>query len=94
MPVFQLLLNLIIYYLRTNKLNFIKSNPSKILVSLSIITIAATIIVPILLSGLPEFNFVILPKIYYLYVIGLVLLYAVIVQIVKRIYIKKNNEWL
>ena len=85
---------LIIYYLRTNRLNFIKSNPSIILVLLSILTICATILVPIILSPFPEFHFVILPKVYYLYVIGLVVLYANIVQIVKKIYMNKNHEWL
>lgn len=85
---------LIIYYLRTNRLNFLKSNPSKILVVLSVLTVAATIIVPILLTGIAGFNFVTLPLNYYWYVIALVLLYAAIVQIVKRRYIKKYNEWL
>ena len=85
---------LIIYYLRTNKLNYFKTNPSKILVVLSIITIICTISIPIILSGLEGFQFVILPLNYYLYVILLVILYALIVQMVKRIYIKKNNSWL
>ena len=85
---------LIIYYLRTNKLNYFKTNPSKILVVLSIITIICTISIPIILSGIEGFQFVILPLNYYLYVILLVILYALIVQIVKRIYIKKNNSWL
>ena len=85
---------LIIYYLRTNRLNFLKSNPSKILVVLSILTVAATIIVPILLTGIAGFNFVTLPFNYYWYVLALAILYAAIVQIVKRRYIKKYNEWL
>ena len=85
---------LIIYYLRTNKLNYLKSNPSKILIGLSLITIACTILIPVLLSNFTGFNFVVLPLNYYLYVIGLVILYAVIVQIVKRLYLKKNNSWL
>ena len=85
---------LIIYYLRTNKLNYFKTNPSKILVVLSIITIICTISIPIILSGLEGFQFVKLPLNYYLYVILLVILYALIVQMVKRIYIKKNNSWL
>lgn len=85
---------LIIYYLRTNKLNFLKSNPSKTLVLLSILTIFATITVPILLSFIEGFHFVILPLNYYLYVILLVLLYAGIVQIIKKIYLKKYHEWL
>ena len=85
---------LIIYYLRTNRLNFFKSNPSIILIVLSLLTIVCTIIVPILLSGFEGFHFVTLPINYYLYVIGLALLYAVIVQFIKRKYIKKYNEWL
>lgn len=85
---------LIIYYLRTNKLNHLKSNPSKILVGLSLTTIAFTIIVPIILSSFTGFNFVILPLNYYAVVLLLVLMYALIVQVVKRIYIKKYNSWL
>ena len=85
---------LIIYYLRTNKLSIIKSNPSKILVSLTLITISTTILIPIILSNIPGFNFVILPIYYYLYVLGLGILYMIIVKIVKKIYISKYNEWL
>ena len=85
---------LIIYYLRTNKLQFLKSNPSPILVGLSIMTIGATILVPIILSIVPGFNFIILPANYYLYVIGLALMYAIIVRIFKKIYIDKYHEWL
>ena len=85
---------LIIYYLRTNKLNYLKSNPSKVLILLSLVTIICTIFIPILLSGIEGFNFVILPFNYYLYVILLVSLYALIVQVVKKIYIKKYNSWL
>ena len=85
---------LIIYYLRTNKLNYLKSKPSKALVLLSLITIVFTILIPILLSGIEEFNFVKLPLNYYIYVILLAIIYALIVQIVKKVYIKKNNSWL
>ena len=77
---------LIIFYLRTNKLNFLKANPSKILVFLTMLTIVVTIIVPMLLSGLEGFNYVVLPPVYYLYLVGLVVLYAIVTQIVKRIY--------
>ena len=84
----------IIYYLRTNKLQIYKSNPSKILVSLTLITISTTILIPIILSNIPGFNFVVLPIYYYLYVLGLGILYMIIVKIVKKIYISKYNEWL
>ena len=84
----------IIYYLRTNKLQIYKSNPSKILVSLTLITMSVTILIPIILNNIPGFNFVILPLYYYLYVLGLGILYMIIVKIVKKIYITKYNEWL
>ena len=85
---------LIIFYLRTNKLNLLKSNPSKILIGLTLLTIGATIIIPILLSNIQGFNFVVLPMNYYIYVIALALIYMIIVRIVKSIYIKKYNSWL
>ncbi len=83
---------LMIYYIRTN--NMAKSKPSNTLIILSALTIIATILVPIILSFTGGFNFVILPPIYYLYLLGFVLLYGIIAQMVKKIYIKKYGEWL
>ena len=83
---------LMIYYIRTN--NMAKSKPSNTLITLSALTIIATILVPIILSFTGGFNFVILPPIYYLYLLGFVLLYGIIAQMVKKIYIKKYGEWL
>ena len=85
---------MVIYYIRTDRIPFFKSKPSQALVSLTIITIALTIITPLALHGLPDFNFMIMPIRYYLYLILLVVLYALIVQVVKKEYIKKNGEWL
>ncbi len=83
---------LMIFYIRTNHIT--KSKPSKTLVVLTALTIIATITVPMLLSFTEGFNFVILPSIYYIYLIGFVTLYGVIAQLVKNIYIKKYGEWL
>ena len=83
---------LMIFYIRTNHIT--KSRPSNTLLVLTALTIIATILVPILLSFTGGFNFVILPLIYYLYLIGFVVLYGFIAQTVKKIYIKKYNEWL
>ena len=81
-----------IFYIRTNHIT--KSRPSNTLLLLTFLTIVATITVPIVLSFTTGFNFVILPAIYYLYLIGFVVIYGVIAQIVKSIYIKKFGEWL
>ena len=81
-----------IFYIRTNHIT--KSRPSNTLLLLTFLTIVATITVPIVLSFTAGFNFVILPAIYYLYLIGFVVIYGVIAQIVKSIYIKKIGKWL
>ena len=83
---------LMIFYIRTNHIT--KSKPSNTLLLLTGATVVATILVPILLSFVEGFNFIILPPVYYLYLLGLVLLYGLISQVVKKIYINKYNEWL
>ena len=83
---------LMIFYIRTKDIT--KSRPSNTLLVLTILTIVATIVVPMILSFVGGFNFVLLPSIYYLFLIGFVLLYGTIAQIVKMIYINKYEEWL
>ena len=85
---------MVIYYIRTDKIPFTKSKPSSYLVLMTAITMFATLIIPILFSGVKDFNFVILPLKYYFYLILLVLAYALIEQYVKRRYIKKYHKWL
>ena len=41
-----------------------------------------------------EFNFEILPGKYYAFVVLLLVIYTVLVQSIKKIYIKRNGEWL
>lgn len=85
---------MIIHYIRTSKMPFIESKANKILTTSTFITIAGTIITPILLHSVKSFNFVILPMKYYLFVVILLIIYTVLVQKVKKIYIKKYGEWL
>jgi len=81
-----------IFYIRTNHIT--KSRPSNSLIILSLLTIVFTIIVPMILSFAHGFNFVLLPGIYYLYLIGFVVLYGIIAMLVKHLYVKKYGEWL
>lgn len=85
---------MIIHYIRTPKIPFIQSKPNKFLLFSTCITILGTIITPFLLHNISTFNFVILPSYYYLFVIILLIIYTILVEIIKRIYIKKNGEWL
>ena len=85
---------LIIHFVRTSKIPFVQSRANPILTALTMVTIIGTIITPILFHNISSFHFEILSIKFYLYLLSLVILYVLIVSIVKRIYIKKNHEWL
>lgn len=85
---------LIIHFVRTSKIPFVQSKPSPMLFGLTMVTIVGTILAPILLHNVSAFHFEILPLKYYGIIVGLTALYVVLVQAVKKIYIKKVGEWL
>lgn len=85
---------LIIYYIRTAKKPFIESRANGWLEIGTAVTIAGTVIAPILLHGIKTFDFVILPASFYVFVIALTIFYSILVEIIKKIYIKKYGEWL
>lgn len=85
---------MIIYNVRTAKKPFIESNASLKLNLLMLLSFILTIITPIVLCKISTFHFVILPLQYYIYLVGLIILYFVIVSIIKKVYIKKYGEWL
>ena len=84
---------MIIYNVRTSK-DIFNSRPSKVLLSLTLLSSILTIVTPILFHDILSFHFEILSIKFYLYLLSLVVLYVLIVSVVKRIYIKKNHEWL
>ena len=85
---------LIIHFVRTSKVPFIQSKANPILTGLTCVTIIGTILAPIVLHNIPAFHFEIMPPIYYAIVAGLTALYVILVQFVKKIYIKKVGDWL
>ena len=85
---------MIIHYVRTAKKPFIESKANKWLTLGTFGTIIGTILTPILLHNISSFHFEILPLKYYGFVILLLAIYSVLVEIIKKIYIKKNGEWL
>ena len=84
---------MIIYNVRTSK-DIFNSRPSKVLLLLTLLSSILTIVTPILFHNILSFHFEILSIKFYLYLLSLVILYVLIVSVVKRIYIKKNHEWL
>lgn len=85
---------MIIHYVRTAKKPFIESKANKWLTLGTIATIAGTILTPIVLHNIPSFHFEIMPIQYYGFVIILLFIYSILVEIIKKKYIKKYGEWL
>ncbi len=85
---------MIIHYVRTAKKPFIESRANKWLTLGTIGTIVGTIITPIILHNIPSFHFEILPLSYYGFVIVLLATYSLLVEFIKKRYIKKYGEWL
>ena len=81
----------------TNKIMFYRKETTMkkvIQILLICLIIAGTIVTPILLHNVGTFNFEILPVSYYLFVVLLLIIYTILVQSIKKVYIRKNGEWL
>lgn len=85
---------MIIHNVRTSKKPFIESCASKPLLWLTLFSLVLTVVTPILLSPISSFHFVSLPMEYYLYALVLVIGYFFLISIIKKIYIKREKEWL
>ena len=85
---------LIVHFIRTEKIPFLQSHADYRLTTASAFGIIAALWVPNLFRGISGFNFVVLPSSYYIYLVLILLLYAVAIQIVKKFYIRKYKIWL
>lgn len=85
---------MIIHNVRTAKKPFIESSASMPLTLLTILSCILTIVTPMILSTVTSFHFVFLPLQAYIYILGLNILYILLVNVIKKIYIKRNGEWL
>lgn len=85
---------LIVHFIRTAKIPFIQSIANKWLIFTTIISITLAIITPNILSNIEGFNFVKLSSNFYIYLVIILFLYAILVQLVKKWYIKKYGNWL
>lgn len=85
---------LIVHFIRTAKIPFIQSIANKWLILTTTFSIILAICTPYILKGISGFHFVALPSSYYIYLVIILLMYAVLVQFVKKLYIKKYGNWL
>ena len=79
--------------IRTNKIPFVQSKSSKQLLVSTFAVVVITILIAFT-SIAVIFDLSVMPLMYLVWVLILLLVYATLVQIYKRFYIKKNKEWL
>ena len=84
---------LIIHLIRTSKIPFIESKSSKQLLISTFTVVIATIVIAFTNISL-IFDLIKLPYKYLIWILILMILYIIIIQIYKKIYIKNNKEWL
>lgn len=85
---------IIVHFIRTEKTPFIESTANKWLILSTSLCIITSMILPLILKNIADFHFTTLPFIFYIYVIVLMIVYAVLTELVKHFYIKKHNRWL
>lgn len=85
---------LIVHFIRTSRIPFFQSVANKKLLWSTFVCIAAAVTIPLALSKVRGFNFAVMGGTYYLFLICVLVLYAVTVQVVKHFYIKRYKEWL
>ncbi|MBQ8994482.1 MAG: magnesium-translocating P-type ATPase [Oscillospiraceae bacterium] len=86
--------SLVIHLIRTSKLSFIESNASSMVYFLTTLGIGVATALPFIPYVGPALGFYPLPAQYFLVLIGVTLLYAFFVSVVKRVYVKKYGELL
>lgn len=84
---------LVIHMIRTPKIPFIQSRASKILTFTTFMGIALLTIIPFTFIG-KSIGLTSLPIVYFVFLIGVILSYMLLVTFIKKLYIKKYNEWL
>ena len=84
---------LIVHMIRTKKITFLQSRASIPLMVMTFIIISIGILIPYTEFG-TYIGLVPLPASYFPWLMGILLAYSILTQIVKNIYIKKFNTWM
>ena len=84
---------LVIHLIRTPKVPFVQSIASKSVIISTVIALIIGIVIPYTNFG-ETIGMTSIPVIYFLYLIGIIFAYMMVVTIIKKIYIKKYGELL
>ena len=82
------------HFIRTSKIPFLQSQADIRLVFSSFCGLLAALALPAALHSVAGFHFALMPGVYYGWLAVILTCYAAAIEIVKRIYIRKNGEWL
>ena len=85
---------MIVHFIRTSKIPFIQSTANIRLILSTGLGIAAAFAVPYLLHNIADFHFAIMPGKFYGMLAAILLGYAITIEIVKRLYIRRRGSWL
>ena len=85
---------LIVHMIRTKKIPFIQSWASAPVLALTSLIIVIGLIIPFVPPIASALSFVPLPLAYFPWLIGILIAYSLLIQLVKNWYIKKFDEWL
>ncbi|NCB34294.1 MAG: HAD family hydrolase, partial [Erysipelotrichia bacterium] len=85
---------LIVQFVRTAKVPFIQSRCDYRLGSASAFGVIAALAIPYVFREIADFHFIVMPQIYYLYLVIILVLYAIAIQLTKKFYIQRHNIWL
>lgn len=84
---------LVVHMIRTKKIPFIQSRAAKPVLALTSVVMVLGIAIPFTSFG-ASIGFKPLPLAYFPWLLGILLAYCILTQVVKRIYIKKFTNWL
>ena len=84
---------LIVHLIRTAKVPFIQSSAARSVVLSTLAVCLVGIIIPYTPLGV-GLDMVAMPTLFLLWLMGIILLYAVMVQLVKKIYIRRYGQWI
>lgn len=85
---------LIVHFIRTSKMPFFQSTANVRLILSTLIGILIALLIPYLFHEVTNFNFTIMTREYYLFLIFILLGYVISIEIIKHIYIRRNGQWL
>ena len=85
---------LIVHFIRTSRVPFFQSVADKRLLFSTFACIAAAVLIPLALHNVAGFNFAVMDGKYYVFLFGVLVLYSLAVQLVKRVYMRVYKEWL